>query len=93
MWLGAALAALFGSLELGANNPQIPYYFLVVCLFMWISELWYAYKGKMLKAFGRTTALLGIAALLAVGSNFSPLWYTFKHQKYTTRGVSEVVSE
>ena len=93
MWLGAALAALFGSLELGANHPQITYYFLVVSLFMWISELWYAYKDKMLKAFGRTTLLLGIAALLAVGSNFSPLWYTFKHQKYTTRGVSESVSE
>ena len=91
-WLGASLAALFGSLELGANHPQITYYFLLVCLFMWISELWYACKEKALKAFARTTALLGVAALLAVGSNFSPLWYTFKHQKYTTRGESEVAS-
>lgn len=93
MWLGAALAALFGSLELGANHPQITYYFLIVCLFMWISELWYSYKDKTLKAFGRATALLAVAALLAVGSNFSPLWYTLKHQKYTTRGVAESVSE
>ena len=93
MWVGAALAALFGSLELGANHPQITYYFLIVALFLWLSELWFAYREKTLKAFGRTTALLAVAAVVALGSNFSPLWYTFKHQKYTTRGVSEVVSE
>jgi len=28
--------------------------------------------------------------MLAVGSNFSPLWYTMTHQKYTMRGGSEV---
>ena len=93
MWLGAALAALFGSLELGANHPQITYYFLIVALFLWLSELWYAYKAQALKSFGRTTVLLGVAALLALGSNFSPLWYTFKHQKYTTRANSEAVAQ
>lgn len=93
MWVGASLAALFGSLELGANHPQITYYFLIVALFLWLSELWYAYKEKALRAFGRATLLLAVAAVVALGSNFSPLWYTFKHQKYTTRGVSEVVSE
>lgn len=92
-WLGATLAALFGSLELGANHPQITYYFLLACVALWLSEMWYAYREKALKAFGRATALLAVAALLAVGSNFSPLWYTFKHQKYTTRGVTESVSE
>ena len=93
MWVGASLAALFGSLELGANHPQITYYFLIVALFLWLSELWCAYKEKALKSFGRATALLAVAAVVALGSNFSPLWYTFKHQKYTTRGVSEVVSD
>ena len=93
MWVGAALAALFGSLELGANHPQITYYFLVVALFLWLSELWYAYKEKALKTFGRATMLLGVAAVVALGSNFSPLWYTFKHQKYTTRELSEAVAE
>lgn len=92
-WLGSALAALFGSLELGANHPQITYYFLFVALALWISELWFAIKDKALAKFGRTTLLLAAAALLALGSNFSPLWYTFKHQKYTTRGVAEAVSE
>lgn len=93
MWIGAALAALFGSLELGANHPQITYYFLLVALALWLSEMWFAYRQKAWRSFGKRTALLAIAALLAVGSNFAPLWYTMKHQSYTTRGEAEAVSE
>ena len=93
MWVGAILAALFGSLELGANHPQITYYFLLVCLAMWISELWFTAKERVWSAFGYRTLLLAVAAILAVGSNFSPLWYTLEHQKYTTRGESEAVAE
>ena len=91
MWCGAALAALFGSLELGANHPQITYYFLLACVALWMSELVVALRGKGLKIFGRRTALLALAAILAVASNFSPLWYTYKHQRYTTRGVAEAM--
>lgn len=89
MWVGALLAALFGSLELGANHPQITYYFLLACLALWLSELYYAFKDRATAVFARRTALLALAALLAVGSNLSPLWYTMRHQQYTTRGVAE----
>lgn len=93
MWAGAVLAALFGSLELGANHPQITYYFLLACVALWISELIYAKRNKRLKSFGQRTVLLAVAALLAVGSNFAPLWYTVEHREHTTRGVSETVDE
>ena len=93
MWIGAALAALFGSLELGANHPQITYYFLLVCLALWISQLWVSWRERALKVFGYRTAVLAVAALLAVGSNIAPLWYTVEHQKYTTRGESVAVAE
>ena len=93
VWVGATLAALFGSLELGANHPQITYYFLLACVALWVSQFVVAWREKMLKAFGLRTAVLAIAALLAVGSNVAPLWYTVEHQKYTTRGVSEASSE
>ena len=89
MWVGAALAALFGSLELGANHPQITYYFLLACAALWFSELYFTYRTKAWAMFGRRTALLALAALLAVGSNIAPLWYTIRHSSYTTRGVSE----
>ena len=91
IWVGAALAALFGSLELGANHPQITYYFLIVCLVLWLSELVKAWGRGVAKDIWRRTAILAVAAVVAVGSNIAPLWYTMEHQKYTTRGVSEAV--
>lgn len=92
MWVGAALAALFGSLELGANHTQITYYFLFALLALWFSEAWFQIKADRIFNFAKRTALLAIAALLAVGSNFSPLWYTMTHQKHTVRGVNEQTS-
>lgn len=93
MWVGAPLAALFGSLELGANHPQITYYFLIACIALWVGELIASWMGGALSRFAKATALLAVAALLAVGSNLAPLWYTAEHQKYTTRGISEGSTE
>ena len=89
MWAGAVLAALFGSLELAANHPQITYYFLFACLALWVSDFVVAIKDKVLRSFGYRTALLALAALLAAGSNFAPLWYAKSHQKHTVRGVAD----
>ena len=91
IWLGTAFAALFGSLELGANHPQITYYFLLVCLALWISELVSAIRRGAVAKLLRHTALLAVAALVAVGSNIAPLWYTLEHQKHTTRAESVAV--
>lgn len=93
MWLGASLAALFASLQIGANHPQITYYFGMAIAAFWLSELWAAYKDKLLKKFAQRTALLLVAAVLAVGSNFAPLWYTAEHTPDTIRGGSELATE
>ncbi|MBQ5692389.1 MAG: hypothetical protein IIV72_02950, partial [Alistipes sp.] len=92
MWLGAALAALFATLEIGANHPQITYYFLLAALALWVNDLIFAIKGKALKSFGKRTTLLAAAAMLAVGANFSSLFYTAQHSKDTIRGGSEVTA-
>ena len=89
MWVGGVLAALFGSLELGANHPQITYYFLLVCAALWLSEMWFTYRDKAWRSFGKRTAILAVAALLAGASNFAPLWYAASHQKHTVRGASD----
>lgn len=92
MWAGGALTALTASLEIGANHPQITYYFLVAMAAFWISEGIAALRGKYLKEFSKRTAVLAAAGILAVGSNFSPLWYTAAHSKETMRGGSELAS-
>ncbi len=92
-WTGALLTALFASLEIGANHPQITYYFLVAMALMWLSEGYFAVMQKRMRDFGRRTALLLAAGVVAVGSNFSPLWYTLQHTPDTIRGGSELVVE
>lgn len=92
-WAGAALTALFTSLEIGANHPQITYYFVIAMAALWISEGIIAMCSKRGRDFARRTALLVAAGVAAVGSNFAPLWYTWQHTKETTRGGSELVAE
>ncbi len=92
-WAGAALTALFTSLEIGANHPQITYYFVIAMAALWISEGIIALRSKRGRDFARRTALLVVAGIAAVGSNFAPLWYTWQHTKETTRGGSELVAE
>ena len=92
LWAGAAVTALAASLEIGANHPQITYYFLLAMAAFWISEGIVALRERYLKEFLRRTAVLAAAGLLAVGSNFAPLWYTARHAKETIRGGSELAA-
>ncbi len=90
LW-GAALAALFASAQIGANHPQISYYFALAIAAFWLSELYFAVRESRIADFAKRTGLLVVAAVLAVVSNLSPLWYTFEHTPDTMRGGSELV--
>lgn len=92
MLLGGALSALFAALEIGANHPQITYYFLLAALALWINDLVFAIKERGLKLFGKRTAVLAAAAIIAVGANFSSLFYTMQHTEDTIRGGSEAAA-
>ena len=89
-WYGAALTALAASLEIGANHPQITYYFLMALAAFWISEAVVALRSRRTADFLRRTALLAAAGVLALLSNFAPLWYTARHTADTIRGGSEL---
>ncbi len=92
MWAGGALTALAASLEIGANHPQITYYFLLAMAIFWISEAVAALRGARMRDFARRTAVLAAAGAMAVLSNFSPLWYTMQHTPETIRGGSELAT-
>ena len=93
MFAGGVVTALATSLELGANHPQITYYFILAMVLFWISELVVAVKEKSHVSFWKRTAVLAFAGIVALGSNFAPLWYTSQHTPETMRGGSELVSE
>ena len=88
--IGAAVTALATALEIGANHPQITYYFLVAMAALWISEAVFAFREKRTGDFVRRTAALAAAGILALGANFAPLWYTAQHSPETIRGGSEL---
>ncbi|MDE6857388.1 MAG: hypothetical protein K2J33_01425, partial [Alistipes sp.] len=92
MWLGGALTAVAASLEIGANHPQITYYFLLAAAVFWLGEGIAALRGRRLGDFARRTAVVAAAGVLAVGSNFAPLWYTAQHTPETMRGGSELAA-
>jgi hypothetical protein len=89
-WLGAALAGVFASLEIGANHLQITYYFLFVIVALIVNEAVRAVREKALPRFLKTSALLLLAAGLAVGSNLIQLYYIYTHSEETIRGESEL---
>ncbi len=91
MWLGVALAGVCASIEISCSHPQITYYFFLAVAAMVVNEFVVALKEKRLPKFAKTSALLLVAGVLAVGSNASQLYYTYKYSKDSMRGPSELV--
>lgn len=84
--LGAAVAALFGALQLLNNHVQMTYYSLFIIVPLAIAYMVIAIKQKRLGQWGIATACLAVAALLAVGANASNLFLSNKYAKETMRG-------
>ncbi len=93
VWVGGALSALFGALLIAASHHQITYYFLLVVVAFWINELVStARASEGWRRFCISTAVVAGSAVLAVGANFTHLWYTLEHSPETIRGGSEVAA-
>jgi len=91
--LGAALTALFLSLEISCNHLQITYYLLLTVLLLGAVKLVYAVVEKTLPAFLKATGILVIAAVIAVLPNITNLWATYEYGQYTMRGKSDLKSD
>lgn len=83
---GGALAAFFAMLQLAANHPQMTYYFMFVIAALAIAYFVEHYKRHTLREWGKATAMLAVAAVLAVGANMPSLYSTYQYSKQTMRG-------
>ncbi len=90
--LGAALTALFLSLQIATNHLQITYYLLLIVLLLGFVKLIEAIKEKQLPNFAKATGILIIGALVAIGPNISALWTTADYGSETMRGKSELTT-
>ena len=91
--LGSILTSLGLSLMLSAGHPQMTYYAGLMVLIIGITYFVSAIREKTLSSFFKTSALLIIALILAVGTSFSRLCTTYEYGKYSTRGQSELTDD
>jgi len=89
LW-GGILTALFLSLQIKSNHPQITYYLLLILLIFGIFELVSVIREKRVSGFIKSTVTVVIAAILALGVNAPRLWTTMDVAEYTIRGESEL---
>ena len=89
---GALFTAFILALEIQANHPQITYYALICLLIFGIVEFIYSLKDKSVLKFLRTSALLIIPFIIAIGINFASLYTTYEYGKYSIRGKSDLSS-
>ena len=83
---GAALAALFGALQLQSNHPQMSYYFLFVIFAMVVAWLCSAIREHRIRQWSMATACVIAAGILAVGANSASLYNSYEYSKETVRG-------
>ncbi len=91
-WLGLAATAAGLALHLRENHLQMTYYLLLIVVMYGALQLFYAFREKQLPQFFKTIGVLVVAATLAVGTFFGPLWAVNELSKYSTRGKSELIS-
>jgi hypothetical protein len=85
-WLGAGLTALFTSVLLTHNHPQIDYYLFLAMAIMTIFYAVRWIKNKEWRHFGLAAAFTVIAGLTGVLTNAVSIFSTYEYQKETIRG-------
>jgi len=92
-WLwGFILTALGMTWELMANHLQVTYYlFLLVLIYGIVQLVFHVREGKIIP-FAKSSSILIMAVILAIGANFGRLWTTYEYGQYSIRGASELSS-
>lgn len=90
-WLsGAALTALFLSLELYGNHIQITYYLGIGVIILVLIESIVLIKAGQAKKLSLILGGLAFAGIIAVGTHTTRLWNAYDYTKETIRGKSEL---
>jgi hypothetical protein len=89
---GALLTAFMLSLEILANHVQITYYAFICLLIFIIIEFITSLRNKTFSKFLKTSLILIIPVVIAIGVNFGNLYTINEYGKFSTRGKSDLVS-
>ncbi len=84
--VGLAVTALFASLEIVANHPQINYYLFLSAFFLTLSYLVVWIYKKEWKHMAIALSLAALGGLIGIGNSAVNLLVTSEYSKYTMRG-------
>ena len=87
---GALFSSFILALEIQANHPQITYYAMLCLLVFGIVEFVYSFKNRTVTKFLKTSAILIIPFVIAIGINFASLYTIYEYGKYSIRGKSDL---
>ncbi|HYC85173.1 MAG TPA: hypothetical protein VEB86_08115, partial [Chryseosolibacter sp.] len=90
--LGFAVTTAGLALHFRDNHLQMTYYLLLIVVAYGIVQLVSAIKTGTLPRFFKSTAVVTLAALLAMGTFFGPFWAITEYTAYSIRGKSELSS-
>ena len=90
---GALITAFMLSLEITANHPQITYYAALILLIFVITEFIYSLREKTFPQFLKTSLILIVPVIIAIGVNFGNLNTIREYGKYSIRGKSDLQAE
>ena len=88
--LGFIVTAIAMALELSANHIQMTYYLFFFVAIFGIVQLIDAIKKNEIPHFIKSSSILIVAVVLAVGTNASSLLATQEYAKHSTRSKSEL---
>ncbi|MBT8253203.1 MAG: hypothetical protein KJN68_04465, partial [Bacteroidia bacterium] len=87
---GFLFTALALGLEIAANHFQMTYYLLLLVLVLGLAYMIDAHNKKQWPHFWKSTGLLVVSVILAIGMNATNLMATQEYVKESTRGKSEL---
>lgn len=90
--LGFAVTAAGMAFHLRENHLQMTYYLMFIVGIYGLVQLYYAWREKTLRDFGKTIVILVPAVLLAAGTFFGQFWAITEYSRYSIRGPSELKS-
>jgi hypothetical protein len=92
-WIGTVLSALFISLLVSVNHPQITYYLYLAIGIMCLFYAYHFIKNKDVKGLAISAVLIGLVTLIGVGVNAKILMSTYEYQKETQRGGASILTD
>ncbi len=88
--LGGLITAFFAGYQLHYGHIQITYYLLLMVVGYVVYIAIKTYQNGAWRQFIRSSGVLLIATIIAVGCNFGKLYALYEYSTYSTRGGSEL---